>query len=304
MKHFFSFNILILISSFINGQVYINVEELNQEKSADLQIDSENSGFGIPQVMLTSISSFSPISSEPKEGLIVYNPNLTNEIEPGVYVWVTNPSPSHWEILGGTNNKGAIIQNIDVEFLGYNPIGTGIDSPESFSLGSGRIATKQRCAKWEITNGGNGHTYCAYTASLGANFNDIQTAIRSINGYVVTIVSNSEWDFVRNNIINDELGLGGTILSNNIWLGYVKLSTPGNGYRYFWMTGETWENNWFNEATTQSYFTTGQPQIASENNAARCTFIQRTALSVDRLWSSQACTATTNMNHIIVEFNQ
>ena len=303
MKKFISFPFLIMIGCFVQSQVYINVAEADQENSADLQIDSENSGFGFPQVMLTTTTSFSPISSEPKPGLVVYNPNLTDKIQPGLYVWVTDPAPAHWQILGGIDQEGTIIQNIDTDFLGYNPIGVGASSPASFTIG-GSTATKQRCAKWNIGDGGNGHTYCAYTTPGAINFNDTYTSIRNIGGYIVSVVSTAEWNFVKNNVINDGLSSGGTILTSNIWLGYVKLATPGNGYRYFWMTGETWENNWFNLATTQSYFTAGQPEAASANANPRCTFIQRSAVSADRLWSSQACTTTANMNHVIVEFNQ
>ncbi len=250
------------------SQVYINVDEADQVSSADLQIDSENSGVALPHVLLNSINSYAPIATEPKAGLIVYNPNLTRDIDPGYYYWSNSTSPSRWVKIGGIEEKGTIIQNVDIDFLGYNPTGVAASTPATFSIGT-KTATRQRCAKWETSLGGNGHVYCAYTINNTINFNEAVTAARDRNGYIVSIVSDSEWTFVKNNVIQDGLSLGGSTLDNNIWLSYVKLATPGNSFKYYWMTGETWENNWSNNATTQSYFATNQPEESSANNTTR-----------------------------------
>lgn len=290
---------ILSIGAGIQAQVYVNVDEANQESSADLQIDSNNSGFGVPQVMLTSLTSYAPIASEPKPGLVVYNPNTNDEIEAGLYVWVAEPAPAHWEMLGGLDRKGTIIQNIDKEFLGYDPVGSGFSAPVPAGL------NKQRCARWEINDGGNGHVYCAYTSTSTRNFHNTYNLARSAGGYVVTIVSDAEWDFVKDNIINDGLSQGGSALTNNIWLGYVKLKTPGNDdLKYHWITGETWENKWSNNASTQSHFASGEPQPADSNTSTRCTFINRSASDSNRLWRSQTCGTVSNMNNIIIEFNQ
>jgi hypothetical protein len=302
MKKKISCILMILYIGLTNAQVYINVEEENEESSAILQIDAENKGITFPHVFLTSISSYAPIEQIPAEGLIVYNPNLTKEIQPGYYYWKSTPTP-HWERLGGVNDKGTIIQNIDIEFLGYNPTGNGSSAPSTFSV-NGASATKQRCVKWNVADGGNDHTYCSYTINNGRNFNDTFQAIKNINGYMVTIVSKKEWDFVMNNVINDGKGLGGTNLNQAIWLGYVKFATPGNlTHKYHWITNESWENNWSNNATVQHNFDTDQPDSAASNTDSVCTYIQ-TSSSSSRLWRSQACTTTTNMTNLIVEFNQ
>lgn len=304
MKKIISFTIcLFCLMPLVKAQVYLNVEEAAQSNSADLQVDSDNTGVVFPHVFLNATNDYLPVIDSPQPGLLVYNPNLTNEIDPGYYYWAETPAPAHWEKLGGMNEKGTIIQNVDIEFMGYDPTGIGANSPNSIAIG-GKTATKQRCSQWEINEGGNGHVYCAYTVNSTINFGEAFTASQSNGGYVLTVVSDAEWNFVKDNIINDGLGIGGAVLTDNIWLGYVKLSTPGNGYKYFWLTHETWENNWSNNSTTQSYFVSGQPEEWNANNATRCTFIQRTVANPDRLWSSQTCSTTTNMTNLIIEFNQ
>ncbi len=294
---------LFALMPILDAQVYLNVEETAKSNSADLQVDSENSGVALPHVFLNSTDDYLPIVEEPQPGLLVYNPNLTQGIDPGYYYWAVSPSPAHWEKIGGINEKGTIIQNVDIEFMGYDPTGIGASSPNNISIGP-KTASKQRCSKWEINQGGNGHVYCAYTVSSTIDYGEAFQAAKNVGGYTVTIVSDAEWSFVKNNIINDGLGLGGTLLSSNIWLGYVKLATPGNGYNYFWMTNETWENNWSNNSTTQSYFVTGEPEEYNANNNTRCTYIQSTTANADRLWSSQTCASTSNMTNLIIEFNQ
>ncbi len=103
MKNIY-FIALSLLIGFSYGQVYVNVEEGNEEPSAILQIDGDSQGFGSPEINLNSINSALPVSTTPAEGLLVYNPNLTKEIEPGYYYWVSTPTP-HWERLGESMKK-------------------------------------------------------------------------------------------------------------------------------------------------------------------------------------------------------
>jgi hypothetical protein len=296
MKRILSLNLFLGLGLLLHAQVYINVDETDQASAAILQADAEDKGVAFPHVYLENTTSALPITGSPAEGLIVYNPNLTSNIEPGYYYWTNSPSP-HWERIGGIKENGTIIQNIDREFLGYNPTGMGANAPTTFSISTG-TATKQRCVKWEINEGGNGHVYCAYTANVNTNFETTFNAIKNLNGYMVTIVSQKEWDFVLKNVIQNQLNLGGSLLNQGIWLGYLRFTTPGNNTpKYQWITNESWENNWSNNPTTQHNFTTGQPTNP-------CTFIQTTAASSIRAWSSQACSSTSNMSNLIVEFNQ
>jgi hypothetical protein len=296
MKNFLSLSLILGLGWLLSAQVYINVEPSNEVPSAILQADANDKGIALPHVFLENTNSALPITETPAEGLIVYNPNLTSDITPGYYYWTNSPNP-HWERIGGINEKGTIIQNIDREFLGYNPNRMGTDAPTTFTISSS-TATKQRCVKWNITDGGNGHTYCSYTTSNGYDFQTTFNAIKAINGYMVTIVSDAEWDFVLKNVINDGKSIGGNNLTNGIWLGYVKFTTPGNSIpKYQWITSESWENTWSNNARVQHNFAVGQPQES-------CTFIQTSNNSSSRLWSSKVCTSNTNMTNIIVEFNQ
>lgn len=289
------------LSWMAHAQVYINVSPENEDPSAELQVDATDKGIVLSSVHLVDKDLKDPIDSTPKDGLLVYNSNLTAKVDPGYYFW--SEADSEWKKLGGIVEKKTIIQNINKEFLGYDPTGIGASAPNSFNLPNGGTATKQRCVKWEISNGGNGHTYCAYTSSVTKDFENSFNAARNIGGYIVTIVSDAEWDFVKNNIINDNSNKGGTILNNSIWLGYVKLQTPGNlTPKYRWITDETWENNWSNNATTQSHFSPNQPQAASDNANPRCTMISSLNQNANRLWTSEFCTTLTS--HLIVEFNQ
>lgn len=298
-------NLYILAMCFLSwiaqAQVYINVPTEDEDPSAELQIDADNKGIVLSSVNLIDKNLTDPIVTIPQDGLLVYNANLTGKVDPGYYYW--SETDQEWKKLGGIVEKGTIIQNINKEFLGYDPTGIGANAPNSFNFSNGGTATKQRCMKWEISNGGNGHTYCAYTASETKDFERTFNAVRNIGGYIVTIVSDAEWDFVKNNVINDASNMGGTILNNSIWLGYVKLQTPGNLMpKYRWITDETWENNWSNNASTQSHFLPNEPQAASTNANPRCTMVSSLSQNANRLWTSQVCTALTS--HIIVEFNQ
>lgn len=305
MKKIFSLILILAIGLMAHAQVYVNVTESNQQESAILQIDSEAKGISFPHVSLINTTDIEPFSTTPAEGLLVYNPNFTPAISPGYYYWTNTPSP-HWEKVGGINEKGTIIQKIDTEFLGYNPTGAGANAPNTFNV-DGATATKQRCVRWDIHDGGNGHVYCSYTlaTSQTKDFQSTFNAIKNINGYMVTIVSDAEWNFVKNNVIHDGKNLGEANLTSGIWIGYVKLTTPGNNTpKFYWITHESWEYNWSNNSTVQHQFENGQPAGTTPADSPRCSFIQPASSSPNRLWSSKDCSNASNMSNIIVEFNQ
>lgn len=289
-------------SSFLKSQVYVNVPNVAEhEVSADFQVDPVNTkkGVALPLVELTSIDSYSPIVQQPKPGLLVYNITINEQLTKGYYYWATTPTP-HWEKMGGTVSKYTILQDIDENILGYSPTALGASAPSAITIG-GSTATKTRCMKWELSAGGNGHTYCGYTIAAAKDFTTTFNAIKAMNAYMVTITSDSEWDFVKTNIINYTT----TPLNNPIWIGYVSLATPGNAQKYRWITNETWSNNWGNTSSVQATFASGNPAAAT---SGRCSLIAGNAYNANRQWYSAACTNTAfqgaNINHVIVEFNQ
>ncbi|WP_294244306.1 C-type lectin domain-containing protein [uncultured Chryseobacterium sp.] len=289
--------------STLDAQVYINVPPAQYESSASFQIEKAGAdkGVALPVVSLNSLTDYSPIAQVPKAGLLVYNDRITETLEQGYYYWAVTPSP-HWESIGGINNRFTIIQNVDPGILGYAPAGTGSNAPASFPIGN-TTATKTQCLKWEQNVGGNGHTYCGYKTSdaSGQSFASAYEAIKNIGGYMVTITAGREWNFVRNNILNNTANP----LNDPIWIGYTSVKTPGNPERYRWITNETWRSNWDNNASVQSFFAPNNPAPAGNG---RCNLIAGSAFDANRLWYTADCYFTdfsgVNINHLIVEFNQ
>lgn len=300
--------ILFVLAIFSNAQVYVNVAAGNEVKSADLQLDSKNQGIGMPIVNLVSTTSFSPIKELPKEGLLVYNNNVTDDLQIGYYYWKSLPSP-HWQQAGGETSRSAIIQNVNEIVLGYKPSGKASDSPSTLNI-DGATFSKTRCVKWEVTESGNGHTYCGYSSNNARTFRYTYDAAKSTGGYIVTIVSNAEWSFVKNNVIYDGLFKGGNNLTNDMFLGYVSVASPGNKRKYIWITDETWDSNWGNVSSTQSFFATtalsgqmsNQNPEPSTSNYSRCSYIPSESVNSDRQWYTGNCDS--GRRNLIIEFNQ
>lgn len=298
-------NIYLFLSLFLFGmtsaQVQINVPKGSEEMSADLQLDASNQGVILPRVALSSTTVSSPVSN-PKEGIMVFNTQTVGDVTPGYYYWKLSPTP-HWVSMGLTSTN-TIIQLVDENILGYNPTAAGSTAPSIISF-DGNTATKQRCKKWEKTAGGNGHSYCAYTIDKVTDFGTAFNMAQSTNGYLLTVTSQNEWAFVLDNIINDGLGLGGSVLNQKIWIGYVKVRRPGNNSwvnKYEFITGETWDMFWANSASTQDHFATGQPVDATTDIISKCSYIASSVTNSSRLWYSDTCSTTTNYTNLIIEF--
>lgn len=299
MKNFKTFIILIMnaLSIALTAQVTMDVKEEDIESSADFQIYSKDKGFALPQIALKSLTEYSPIVTKPIDGLLVYNTteNSTLNLNKGLYYWYND----QWNRMGKVEHRSTIIQNVNEEYLGYK-LATTVSAPETLAN-----ATKTVCKKWEIKDGGNGHTYCGYKKTTSdLKFEDVFNAAKNQGGYVVTINSTGEWDFINNNIIK----ASGKELNGAIWLGYVRLATPGNNAKYNWITGEKTNHVWGNTSYTQDRFESGHPEKPSDDGynvtkVARCTFIKPKNTNEDRLWSSSTCTTTTNHNNFIIEFN-
>lgn len=300
--------ILLLLAIFSNAQIYVNVVAGNEAGSADLQLDSKSQGIGMPIVNLVSESSFAPIKELPKDGLLVYNNNVTDDLQVGYYYWRNLPSP-HWEKAGGEVARNTIIQNINETVLGYKPSGKVADAPNTLNV-NGANYTKTRCVKWEVTNSGNGHSYCGYKSNNSRTFRYAYDAAKSLGGYIVTIVSNAEWNFVKSNVINDGLFKGGDNLVDDMYLGYVSVASPGNKRKYIWITDETWDSNWGNNSSTQSFFATiplsGQMSYQnpepSTSNYSRCSYIPSVSVNSNREWYTGNCDS--GRRNLIIEFNQ
>ncbi|WP_415326280.1 lectin-like protein [Chryseobacterium sp. MMS23-Vi53] len=292
-----------VVFSVADAQIFVNVPNTEQEISAYFQVGkmNANKGVGMPIVSLNSLTDYNPIVQTPKPGLLVYNTRISETLEQGYYYWSATGTP-HWEKIGGVENKFTIIQNVDPNILGYSPTGTGANAPTTITVGSS-TATKATCVKWELNAGGNGHVYCGYKMSdnSGKDFGTVFNALKSLNGYIVTITAAPEWDFVKTNILNNSTNA----LNTPAWIGYTSVKTPGNSERYRWITNETWRSNWGNNASVQSFFAANNP-VAAANG--QCNMIAGSSYNANREWYSSACNGTAlsgaNVSSIIVEFNQ
>jgi len=142
--------------------------------------------------------------------------------------------------------------------------------------------------------------YCAYQLSAGTNFYNTFTLARQIGGYLVTMTSNAERQWVNTNIIENGTGfnLGGT----NIWIGYNKVAYPGNPNKFVWITGENWTIDWTTNpnATPESWFASGEPNNSGGTEGS-CHII---AGDAQRRWNDINGTSTSGYTRVIVEFNE
>jgi hypothetical protein len=101
--------------------------------------------------------------------------------------------------------------------------------------------------KWAVSDGGNGHYYRAVMVPEGITWDDANTRARAEGGYLVTITSAAENEFVYNLVAGDD---GYWIFESNAygpWLGGYQptgSSEPSRGWT--WVTGEPFSyTNWW-----------------------------------------------------------
>lgn len=305
----------ILISSWSFAQVQVNVLEGFEEVSALLQLDANDKGVSFPNVALTQTTDLETVLN-PVDGLLVYNINLQNDVSPGFYFHYDQ----EWHPIGKIEDFYIFRQPIDKDVLGYHPDNTGITADNTPDIIYGNsTSTRWRtlgCETWPVSEGGNGNTYCAYrsvsnsagTSNRNHNWEQAFDFAESRGGYLLTLTSDAERDWVMQNIVANKG------LSNNIWLGYrsfqsmyIPLAGNDNDYhngtnfnrhRYKWITNEKWVTDWSepNNATVQHNFTTNtsnRPHIGE----SMCAIIQNSGV-----WTTRSCATTTLTRHIIVEF--
>jgi len=292
MKHLLISSILLLSFTRLSGQVQINVSQGKEIASADLQIDAPNKGLGIPQLALSSETDKNPVQTDPKEGLLVYNTTNNDLLEQGYYIWQNQK----WNRIGGSKKINTITQLILPEILNYDSNSGYRNSPETVFLPNGNVSlNRETCAQWKNEVGGNNHYYCVYSSNKAdINFANAYLVSFSTKGYMITITSDAEWDFIKENILK-------TSVTAKTWLGYAVQKQPGNDYKYVWITGETFDNKWSNQPDVQHHFAPNEPLNAINNPVDKCTVINSAAVSAERLWTSNNCNE--NLTNVIIEFN-
>lgn len=292
MKNNFIKSILLLSVTNLYSQVYINVREGNHIESASLQIDSNDKGMSIPTIALITSTDKSPVVATPKDGLLIYNTTNNSELEQGYYIWQTNK----WNKIGGSKKVNTLTQLINWDILNIDATGEYQTSPSTINLPGNVSLSKQKCVQWRLEDAGNNHYYCMYkSAKNDINFANAYNAAKAAKSYIVTITSDEEWFFLRDKLIK-------TDITEKTWLGYALQKQPGNNLKYTWLTGESFNNKWSNAPDVQHHFQSGHPYESTAGSADKCTVINSSANSADRLWISNNCGE--NLNTVIIEFNK
>jgi MBG domain (YGX type)/Lectin C-type domain len=101
-------------------------------------------------------------------------------------------------------------------------------------------------SQWQLNAGGNGHFYEVVRTPGGITWSNAQAAAENKGGYLATITSSNENEFVYNMIANNtNLWVYDAGESLGSWLGGMKLPGPTNPTNWAWITGEPFVyNNW------------------------------------------------------------
>lgn len=203
---------------------------------------------------------------------------------------------------GGNNNDDGFNSTI----LGYEPqpIANKVVPP---TAPGGTTVTELGCNQYPT----NGHYYCAYQLSGGITWFNAFSFAKQIGGYLVTLTNTAETNWVYQEILT------GYNITNNVWIGYNKITEPGNSNRFRWITGEEFKINWAtNPATAENRFNTGEPN--NSNGTEGSTHIIGVGGNCARSWNdtngsstSAAAGCSTGsvsaanqvLNRLIIEFN-
>ena len=140
------------------------------------------------------------------------------------------------------------------------------------TVGSATLgASAQQSVQWRVQDGGNGHWYTVVTVPNGITWTAAREAASSRGGYLATIRSAPEAEFVRALAESTDGAFGTGSSQLGPWIGGSRIGTAP-GWR--WMSGETWSfTNWCS----------GQPNGGAEEPYAH---LSRTSSQV--CWSDRA----------------
>lgn len=246
--------ILTLVSLFCYSQVGIGTT--NPHPSAILELNASNKALLLTRVALTGTNDVSTIPT-PTAGMIVYNtadtfgPNAVRSNN--LYRF----NGTNWDFFVDNDLLAGTVVGFNTSTLGYFPVKASDRNTVAIAP-NGANVTLLGCK----TNPTNGHVYCAYQLSAGTNFYDTFRLAQQIGGYLVTMTSNEEREWVNTNILANGTGYN---LQNSIWIGYNRVAYPGNLTRFVWITNENWKIDWSTNpsATPENWFLLGEPNNGS-----------------------------------------
>lgn len=285
----------ILFATGLYAQIRVNVPEDKVDEFAIFQLNNTDrikKGFTLPRVQLRDKTSFNILDSEPKIGLMVFNTLKGPDLPIGVHSW----TGTMWELSSNNKIKEYIEQPIDKKFLGYSP---SYERPTNNSVttdkkqfetinGQTAHATFVKCVIRSIPdltlvedNKRITNTYCIYNIS-GAESADVPLAenftwydafkfAQSEKGHLLTITDDSEWDFLKENIFNEQF-LNHPVANKKTWLGSIRMNDQNVGtvnlptsnrdrMKFYWITNEKSISSWMDNRGYQTHYESGYPAI-------------------------------------------
>lgn len=284
--------ILGLLSKSLIAQVGINTIP---HETAILDMSESKKG-----LLLTGLELTSPLSSHPvkevKNGVIVHNSTANNSLKETYYYW----NDEKWEPLFRDETEVFLYESegIHASTLGYNPYGEGSHAPKEFTFDHITATRKNECVKFKDTYANAiEHTYCGYKLSEDIDWEKAYTISKSLRGYLAVITTNSEWNFIKDKFITSK-----EANKSNVWIGYNKITEPGNVPEYSWITGERSIINWSNNSTLEGNHAPYDRDAPIDLNAIdNCGYITN---SLNESWKKERCDKKVNFNYIIVEFQK
>ena len=283
-----------------NANAQVGIGTTTPDPSAAVDMVAVDKGFLGPRIALTNRTDNETIIN-PADGLLVYNTtvlagNENTELKPGYYFWYNGS----WH----ASKKGDVLHitrdGILKSYLGYEP--NGEHDATTFTVG-GITYTGIGCKQWTGAES-NDHWYCAYKADkLNPWWQEAFEAAKSKGGYLPTLTTLAEWNWLKTNLLDSVTGYD---LTSSVWLGYNKVNFSGNPTEFTWITGETSKILWGNETTTEEYFREGEPNNQGENEG--CVHIVNADTEKDekkRGWNDITCANPGWANpydNIIIEF--
>ncbi|APD05675.1 hypothetical protein UJ101_00122 [Flavobacteriaceae bacterium UJ101] len=264
----------VVMCTYLIAQVGIGVNGSSMSPSAVLEIVSQtkNQGVLFPKLTTAEILAI----TNPAQGLLVYN-------KESHCIYMHNGTT--WLSSCGIAPNSSAVDQISYNALGYVSNGSASSAAENLTIPNTSItAEKKACYNNTINN----HDYCAYQLSTGVTWQDAFNLGKELKGYLVTITSDAEWSFIKSSVIG---GSATFDLDNNIWIGYNRVSYPGNDAEFMWITDEKSLINWSNNSSTQNNFNAGEPNDSGGNEG--CSHIWHNGSSTsDRTWNDEDCTST------------